>query len=120
MQDNIPMKISESIGITNYHVNNLELQGYILYELEAIINGFGKCVRDFGLQPPPEHLLKDLENKLLMEEKNYNRELLIQDAIQSVPKLNCEQKKIYDLIMNALTRNEQELLFVYGHGVSHP
>ncbi|GKF09345.1 DNA helicase, partial [Tanacetum coccineum] len=93
-----------------------ELQGYILYELEAILNGFGKCVRDFGLQPPQEHLLKDLENKLLMEEKNYNRELLMQDAIRSVPKLNCEQKKIYDLIMNALTRNEQQLLFVYGHG----
>ncbi|GJV34363.1 DNA helicase [Tanacetum coccineum] len=93
MQDDIPMKISESTGIPNYH-----------------------CVRDFGLQPPPEHLLKDLENKRLMEEKNYNRELLMQDAIRSVPKLNYEQKKIYDLIMNALTINEQELLFVYGHG----
>ncbi|GJS83376.1 DNA helicase [Tanacetum coccineum] len=93
MQDDIPMKISESTGILNYN-----------------------CVRDFGLQPPPEHLLKDLENKLLMEEKKYNRELLMQDAILSVPKLNYEQKKIYDPIMNALTRNEQELLFVYGHG----
>ncbi|GKA92197.1 DNA helicase, partial [Tanacetum coccineum] len=87
MQDDIPMKISELTGIPNYHVNNPELQGYILYELEAILNGFGKCVRDFGLQPPPEHLLKDLKNKLLMEEKNYNRELLMQDAILSVPKL---------------------------------
>ncbi|GJV88534.1 DNA helicase [Tanacetum coccineum] len=116
MQDDIPMKISELTRIPNYHLNNPELQGYILYELEAILNGFGKCVRDFGLQSPPEHLLKDLKNKLLMEEKNYNRELLMQDAILSVPKLNCEQKKIYDLIMNALTRNEQELLFVYGHG----
>ncbi|GKD52405.1 DNA helicase [Tanacetum coccineum] len=116
MQDDIPMKISKSTGIPNYHVNTPELQGYILYELEAILNGFGKCVRDFGLQSPLEHLLKDLENKLLMEEKNYNWELLMQDAIRSVPKLNCEQKKIYDLIMNAFTRNEQELLFVYGHG----
>ncbi|GKC22351.1 DNA helicase, partial [Tanacetum coccineum] len=75
MQDDIPMKISKSTGIPNYLVNNPELQGYILYELEAILNGFGKF-----------------------------------------PKLNCKQKKIYDLIMNALTRNEQELLFVYGHG----
>ncbi|GJU51330.1 DNA helicase [Tanacetum coccineum] len=116
MQDDIPMKISKSTGILNYHVNTPELQGCILYELEAILNGFGKCVRDFRLQPPPEHLLKDLENKLLMEDKNYNKELLMQDAIRSVPKLNCEQKKIYDLIMNAFIRNKQDLLFVYGHG----
>ncbi|GKC54819.1 nucleic acid-binding, OB-fold protein [Tanacetum coccineum] len=40
----------------------------------------------------------------------------MQDAIRPVPKLNCEQRKIYDPIMNALIRNEQELLFVYGHG----
>nr|GEV55880.1 DNA helicase [Tanacetum cinerariifolium] len=92
------------------------LKGYILYELKAILNGFGKCVKDFGLQPPPDHLLKDLENKLHMEEKNYNRELLMQDAIRSVPKLNCKQNNIYDLIMNVVTRNKQELLFVYGHG----
>nr|GEX52641.1 helitron helicase-like domain-containing protein [Tanacetum cinerariifolium] len=70
------------IGILNYHVNTPELQGYISYELEVILNGFGKCVKDFGLQPPPEHLLKDLENKLFMEEKNYNRELLMQDVIR--------------------------------------
>ncbi|GJZ80252.1 DNA helicase [Tanacetum coccineum] len=84
MRDDIPMKISKSTGIPNYHVNTTKLQGYILYELEAILNGFGKCLKDFGPQPPPEHLLKDLENKLLMEEKNYNRELLMQDDVLSV------------------------------------
>ncbi|GJX78002.1 DNA helicase, partial [Tanacetum coccineum] len=38
---------------------------------------------DFGLELHPEHLLKDLENKLLMEEKNYKRDLLREDAAQS-------------------------------------
>ncbi|GJZ91681.1 DNA helicase [Tanacetum coccineum] len=86
MSDDILRKVSEAIGIPNYHVNTAELQGYILYNLEAILNGFEKSVKDFGLQAPPEHLLKDLDNKLLMEEKNYNRELLMQDAVQSIPK----------------------------------
>nr|GFA42111.1 DNA helicase [Tanacetum cinerariifolium] len=84
MRDDIPMNISKSTGIPNYHVNTTELPGYILYELKAILNGFGKCVKDFGLQPPPEHLLKNLENKLLIEEKNYNRELLMQDVVQTL------------------------------------
>ncbi|GJW01097.1 DNA helicase [Tanacetum coccineum] len=116
MQDDIPAKISEATGIRNYHVNNGELQGYILYELEKILNGFGKSVTDFGLQSPPTHLLKDLQNKLLMEEKNYNRNLLKQDAAQSIPKLNSDQKNIYDLIIGASSSKQQELLFVYGHG----
>ncbi|GJV82810.1 DNA helicase, partial [Tanacetum coccineum] len=80
------------------------------------LNGFGKSVKDLGLELPPQHLLKDLENKLLMEEKNYKRDLLREDAAQSVPKLNHEQKKIYDLIISSATTEQQDLLFVYGHG----
>ncbi|GJZ17269.1 DNA helicase [Tanacetum coccineum] len=44
-------------------------------KLEAILNGFGKFVKEFGLPPPPERLLKDLRNKLLMEERNYKRDM---------------------------------------------
>ncbi|GKE44255.1 DNA helicase, partial [Tanacetum coccineum] len=116
MKDDIPAKVSEATGILNYHVNTPELQGYILYELEAILNGFGKSVKDFGMPPPPECLLKDLRNKLLMEERNYKRDLLMQDAAHFVPKLNHDQKEIYNLIINASKENRQELLFVYGHG----
>ncbi|GKD30655.1 DNA helicase [Tanacetum coccineum] len=93
MRDDIPAKISKTRGIPNYHVNTAELQGYILYELEEMLNGFGKFITDFGMQLPSNHLLKDLENKLLMEEKNYNRDLLKEDVAQSVPKLNHDQKK---------------------------
>ncbi|GJW95409.1 DNA helicase [Tanacetum coccineum] len=80
MKDDIPANVLEATGILIYHVNTPELQGYILYELEAILNGFGKSIKDFGLPPPLERLLKDLRNKLLIEERNYKRDLLMQDA----------------------------------------
>nr|GEV65741.1 DNA helicase [Tanacetum cinerariifolium] len=115
MRDDIPSKISEAIGIPIYHVNTLELQGYILYELEEILNGFGKSVIDFGLPPLLQHLLEQLKNKLLMEEKNYKRKLVLKEAAQLVPNLNHNQRKIYDLIINACANNRQELLFIYGH-----
>ncbi|GKC80299.1 DNA helicase [Tanacetum coccineum] len=115
MRDDIPAKRSKTTGVPNYHVNTAKLQGYILYEIEEILKGFGKSVTDFGLQLPPKHLRKDLENKLLMEEKNYNRDLLKEDTAQSVLKLNHDQKKIYDIIISASVTNQQELLFVYGH-----
>nr|GEW96301.1 DNA helicase [Tanacetum cinerariifolium] len=116
MKDDISAKVSEATGILNYHVNTPELQRYSLYELEAILNGFGKSVKDFGLPLPPERLLKDLRNKLLMEERNYKRDLLIHDVVEFVPKLNHDQKEIYNLILNASKESRQELLFVYGHG----
>nr|GEW92708.1 DNA helicase [Tanacetum cinerariifolium] len=84
MRDDISKKISKATELPNYHVNTAELQGYILYELEVILDGFEKYVTDFGLQ--------------------------------SVPKLNHDQKKIYDLIIGASATNQQELLFIYGHG----
>nr|GEX06196.1 DNA helicase [Tanacetum cinerariifolium] len=56
MKDDILAKVSESTSIINYHVNTPELQGYILYELEAILNGFENYVKEFGLPPPPERI----------------------------------------------------------------
>ncbi|GJY41898.1 DNA helicase [Tanacetum coccineum] len=53
---------------------------------------------------------------MLMEEKNYKRDLLKQDSAQLVPKLNHDQKNIYDLIIGASSSKQQELLFIYEHG----
>ncbi|GKF24336.1 DNA helicase [Tanacetum coccineum] len=39
----------------------------------------------------------------------------MQDVAQSIPKLNHDQKEIYDFIINASAANQQELLFMYGH-----
>ncbi|GKB18540.1 DNA helicase [Tanacetum coccineum] len=52
---------------------------------------------------------------LVMTERGISclNKLLLQ---QPLPKLNNEQRKIYDLIMNATSNNQQELIFVYGHG----
>ncbi|GJZ19637.1 hypothetical protein Tco_0556227 [Tanacetum coccineum] len=38
----------------------------------------------------------------------------------SVPKLNSEHRKIYDLIIDADAKHQQELIFVYGHGGTAP
>ncbi|GJU69694.1 DNA helicase [Tanacetum coccineum] len=75
--DDISAKVSKATRIPNYHVNTAELQRYILYELEAILNRFGKSVIEFGLHAPPQHLLEHLKNKQLMKEKNYKRDSLM-------------------------------------------
>ncbi|GJY66274.1 DNA helicase [Tanacetum coccineum] len=78
MSQDIPKKVSEKVQIPNYHLNVDSLQGYTLYELEIILNDYGKSLQSFGFPPPPADLLEQLANRLLMEERNYNQEELIQ------------------------------------------
>ncbi|GJY15965.1 DNA helicase, partial [Tanacetum coccineum] len=116
MSYDIPKKVSERVQISDYHLNDDSLQGYTLYEIEIILSNYGKSLHTFGLPPPPQDLLAQLANRLLMEERNYNWEELAQLKNESILLLNTKQKQIYDLIINADTNNRQELIFVYGHG----
>nr|GEU90281.1 DNA helicase [Tanacetum cinerariifolium] len=59
---------------------------------KIILSNCGKSLHAFGIPPPPQDLLDQLANRLLMEERNYNREELAQ------------------------LKDESELIFVYGHG----
>ncbi|GJR71151.1 DNA helicase [Tanacetum coccineum] len=57
-----------------------------------------------------------LRNRLLMEEKSFDRQLLAIERDKLLPKLNDNQHQIFNLIVNACLNNEQQLVFVYGHG----
>ncbi|GKD36952.1 DNA helicase [Tanacetum coccineum] len=116
MSYDIPKKVSDKVQIVDYHLNDDSLQGYTLYEIDIILTNCGKSLHAFGLPPPPQDLLAELANRLLMEERNYNREILAKLKNESVPLLNAEQKQIYDHIINADANNRQALIFVYGHG----
>ncbi|GJS85672.1 ribonuclease H-like domain-containing protein [Tanacetum coccineum] len=77
-----------------------------------ILNNCGNSLQSFSLPPPPSDLLERLANRLLMEDRNYNREELIQLKNDSVPRLNADQKAIDDLIINADENSRQELIFL--------
>ncbi|GKA47493.1 DNA helicase [Tanacetum coccineum] len=98
------------------HVDDSDLEDYMLYEFETCLNHCSKSVTDFGLRLPPAHLMSVLINRLLMEEKSYDRELLAIERDKLLPKLNENQRQIFNLIVSACLNNQQELVFVYGHG----
>ncbi|GJZ64636.1 DNA helicase [Tanacetum coccineum] len=86
-----------------------------LFEIEAILNSNSRTMKDFGLPMPPRRLLDILKNRILMEEINYKRELLLKHKDALLPKLNGDQKLILDEVVNAVNNNQQRLIFVYGH-----
>ncbi|GJW73349.1 DNA helicase, partial [Tanacetum coccineum] len=116
MSEDIPYTSSISLNIPNLHIDDSQLEDYVLYELEGCLNHCSRSLIDFGMRLPPEDLMSVLRNRLLMEEKSYNRELLAREKERLMGKLNEKQRRIFDLIMNACTNNQQELIFIYGHG----
>ncbi|GJZ48594.1 DNA helicase [Tanacetum coccineum] len=116
MSEDIPYVSSISLNLPGLHIDDSELEDYVLYEFEACLNHCSKSVTDFGLRPPPEHLMSVLRNRLLMEEKSYDRQLLAVERDQLLPMLNENQRQIFNLIINACFNNQHQLVFVYGHG----
>lgn len=116
MSDDIQRILSALHGVNFLHVSDEELKGGVLYELEASLNEYGRSLSEFGLPLPAENLLEILTNRLLMEEKNYDRHELAKEKELLIPKLNSEQRKVFDIIIQATKTLSQELVFVYGHG----
>ncbi|KAL4579076.1 hypothetical protein LXL04_015211 [Taraxacum kok-saghyz] len=76
MADDIPKKMTTDFHIHDVHICDTDLRDYALYELEFILNSCSKSTKDFGLPTPPPHLLQHLQNRIIMEEKNYDRDAL--------------------------------------------
>nr|GEZ35027.1 hypothetical protein [Tanacetum cinerariifolium] len=62
-----------SLPIKDLYMNDPELEGDVLYELEVIMNTFSKTSSYFGLPLHPKKFQDALRNKELMKEKGYNR-----------------------------------------------
>nr|GEY59278.1 hypothetical protein [Tanacetum cinerariifolium] len=103
MSEDISYVCSISLHLPGLHIDDLELEDYVLYEFVGCLNHCSKSMTDFGLCTPPEHLMSVLRNRLLMEEKSYDGELLAVERDQLLPMLNEYQRQIFNLIDAQLT-----------------
>ncbi|XP_021975230.1 uncharacterized protein LOC110870352 [Helianthus annuus] len=111
-------KMADDITQTHGLLNEEDINQYVLYEIELLLRSEANpsSLKNFSLPSPQENLLSSLANKLLMEEKNYDRLRLSSDHECYRRQLNSQQNAIYQLVIQTLTSNGQVLLFVYSHG----
>nr|GEZ54909.1 DNA helicase [Tanacetum cinerariifolium] len=88
MSDDIQQRAAADLLIVNLHVNDGDLQNYVLYELEMLLssNSNSSSLSEYGLHMPLLLLLAQLKNMLLMEERNYNRVTLTEEHAVLVSK----------------------------------
>ncbi|KAM0041949.1 putative DNA helicase Pif1, helitron helicase-like domain-containing protein [Helianthus debilis subsp. tardiflorus] len=106
-------------GQRNRDIANVDdLRQYVLYELELLLRSGSSpsSLSEFGLPMPKSDLLQHLNNKLLMGEKNYDRQLLTSEHESSRACLDSRQRMIYEHVISSISSGKQVLAFVYGHG----
>ncbi|XP_076951525.1 uncharacterized protein LOC143624915 [Bidens hawaiensis] len=111
-------KMADDIRLRHGITNPEDLKQQILYEIELLLCAAPtpSTLSQYGLPLPNEQHLALLSNRLLMEEKNYDRQALAAEHTDSKGRLNGQQRDIYEHVMTTLALNEQVLAFVYGHG----
>ncbi|GJZ83147.1 DNA helicase [Tanacetum coccineum] len=75
--------------------------------------------KDFALPMPPEDMLLILQNRLLMEETNYDQDALAAEKKILIPRLNKDQRLIFDEITHATRCNIQNPAICFDEAVPH-
>ncbi|XP_071688050.1 uncharacterized protein [Rutidosis leptorrhynchoides] len=106
MGDDIPLRAAANLNMSHLHINADDIHNFVLYEVEILLNQCSKSIPDFALPSLPVDLLADLANRLIMEERNYDRTVLNAERLELERQMNSKQKQIYDLITST-SLNEQ-------------
>ncbi|KAI3968999.1 hypothetical protein MKW92_020762, partial [Papaver armeniacum] len=87
-----------------------------LYEIERILDRDNKSLKHFKLPSPDLEFRANLENRLIRDEMSYDWESLANESSNMYNLLNVEQKKIFDVVIDAVQTGIGGMFFVYGSG----
>ncbi|XP_074352330.1 uncharacterized protein LOC141691493 [Apium graveolens] len=94
-----------------------QTEAYALVEIESLMQKLGKSLKDIdGMPQPDSSLTRDIENRLLNEELNYDRAALKILLEKYLHALNHFQRIAYDAIVHSVQRDEGKLFFISGLG----
>ncbi|XP_074323180.1 uncharacterized protein LOC141660116 [Apium graveolens] len=93
------------------------MESYALAEIDDLMQKLGKSLKDIdGIPQPDSSLTRDLINRLLNEELDYDRTALKTLHEKSLNALNQFHKSVYDVILHSVQHDEGKLFFISGHG----
>ncbi|CAH9134582.1 unnamed protein product, partial [Cuscuta epithymum] len=96
-----------------------QLEKLALAELEKLLRGRGKSLRDY---PPMPTVTMDSmlssNDRMIYEELSYDRSAMTEEHAKLVGSLTDEQKSVYETIMHSVEEEVGGVFFVYGYGGS--
>ncbi|CAN7119900.1 unnamed protein product, partial [Brassica rapa subsp. narinosa] len=89
---------------------------YALQEIEKLLRRNGDSLERFTSMPKVLESSINDSNVLILDERSYPRESLLETLDRDVPKMTDEQRKIFDEILRAVSTGTGGTFFVYGFG----
>lgn len=94
-----------------------QIKNLALMDIENLLQMNGKSLEDYKGMPLPSNIsVEGEEERLILEELNYDKRNMNDLLQQSLPSLNNEQRQAYDKIVQAVYSNKGGFFFVYGYG----
>lgn len=94
-----------------------EVYDYGLHLINHLLQHTNKSLKDYPPMPLPQMDWQQMVgNRLIAEQKNYNLEEEQRLADERIPKLNEDQRKAFDAIMDAVNADNGKCFFLSGPG----
>lgn len=116
MTDDCAYLLRQRAVLTEITPAHIESYGLILIDEQLQLGG--KRLRDFHLRQPSVaiHLVDSGQEKIIMEELQYDRDTLQHRVAADVPKLNVDQRNVFDKVTDCYLNQEPRLFMLDGPG----
>nr|XP_051226821.1 uncharacterized protein LOC127344561 [Lolium perenne] len=116
MSDDLYARIAQSMSDGRLVIPSQYLHAQLLQELSIMFGSNGYSLASFNISTDSLLSGRLLDNRLVIEEMQYDKNNLRTMASSLYQKLNREQLGIYDQVMSAATGSTGKVFFVSGHG----
>nr|XP_025660692.1 uncharacterized protein LOC112756337 [Arachis hypogaea] len=94
-----------------------QIMNMTLAKIEDKLQGNGRSLKEFDKMPyPSSDVIDGLEDRLLLDELNFDVDALTKELNNNLSNMNIGQRKVFDVIIQAVNGNAGGFFFVYGCG----
>ncbi|CAA7060903.1 unnamed protein product [Microthlaspi erraticum] len=117
LAEDILYKKEKEQTFTALNLNEAQLQQYTLMEVEKLLKQNDKSLADFaGMPLPDKTILRDINNTVLRQELNFDKDKEKKEHDRMFDLLNVDQENVYVAVLESVEKKLGKLFFVYGPG----
>jgi hypothetical protein len=116
MSEDITHRANRNTSTRNISSTDNFIQSLLLLELDKLLRDAGYSLSHFNLPVPEGIGSVYVENRLILDELNYDVEAMLTTVAADISRLNKNQRVIFDTIYNSVANTEGRTFFIYGHG----
>ncbi|XP_076898242.1 uncharacterized protein LOC143551765 [Bidens hawaiensis] len=117
LSDGIIYTQQRILNIPDLSLPETQIKNLTLCEIEKYLLRNNSSLRRFQTMSYPDHdSIASSNNRLIVDELSYDTITLQNESHSLISSLTDEQRKVFDVIMNAVEANKGGVFFLYGNG----